>query len=88
MPPPPTPQIALPFQDLQLFSAQLESTLDMPPPVAAARPLPKSPIVDLTALEDLEPRAPQPGLKDLPVLNEGIHGPRDSGNAYEGAPQC
>ena len=79
---------SLAFQDLQLFSAQFESTLDMPPPVAAptVRPLPESPIVDLMGLKDPEPRAPQPGLQDLPVLTEGAHGPRDAGNAPESAP--
>ena len=76
---------SLAFQDLQLFSAQFESTLDMPPLVVAptVRPLPEFPIVDLTGLKDPQPRAPQPGLKGLPVLTEGTHAPR---NACEGAP--
>ena len=76
------------FQYLQLLSAQFESTLDMPPPIAAptVRPPPQSPIVDLTGLEDPEPQAPLPAVKDLPVLNEGTHGPRDARNAPESAP--
>ena len=68
--------------------AQFESTLDMPSCVRAPaiKLVPESPIVDLTGLEDPEPRAPQPGIKDLLVLAAGTHGPRDAGNAPKGAP--
>ena len=80
---------SLALQDLQLFSARFGSILGMPPPIAAptVRPLPESPIFDLTGLKDPEPQAPQPSLKDLPILTQGPHAspPRFS-ECPEGAP--
>ena len=79
---------SLSFQDLQLFFAQHESTLEMPPPTAApvAQPLPESPIVDLTGLDDMEPRALRSGATDLPILAGGTPGPHDVGSASEVSP--
>ena len=79
---------SLSFQDLQLFSVQFESTLEMPPPAPApvAKPLPESPIVDLTGPEDPERQTPQSGVTDFPVLPEGTHGPRDARSASEVSP--
>ena len=59
------------------------------PPLAAAtvtKPLPELPIVELTGVEDPETRAPQSGVKDLPVLARGTHGRRGVGIAFEVSP--
>ena len=65
---------SLSFQDLQLFFAQFESTLDMPPPTATptGRPPPESPIVDLTGADDpvisaLPPKASESALTEATV---------------------
>ena len=76
------------FQDLQLFFAQFESTLDMPPPNATptAKPPQETPIVDLTGADDpvisaLPLKASESVLTEAPVSVN-----RDTGLTPDGVP--
>ena len=79
---------SLPFQDLQLFFAQFESTLDMPPPITtpAVKLPPESPIVDLTETDEQEARVSQPKASEHSSAVVRPHGSRDAGHTLDGVP--
>ena len=79
---------SLTFPDLQLFFAQFDSTLDMPPPAATPmwKSLRESPIVDLTGTDD-----PVPPASPVPVsepVSTDVTAPvkRKTGRTLDGVP--
>ena len=62
------------FQDLHLFFAQFDSTLDIPPPAAtlAANSPRESPIVDLTGVDDPVPSASPMPTNESVTVTAGI----------------
>ena len=79
---------SLAFQDLQVFCAQFESTLDMPPPNATqtAKPLHESTIVDLTGADDPVLSALPPKASESAVTEATASVSRDTGHAPDGVP--
>ena len=79
---------SLPFQDLQLFCAQFESTLDMPPPITtqALKLPPESPIVDLTETDEQMAQVSHLKARDHSSVDVRPHGSRDGGHTPDGAP--
>ena len=79
---------SLSFQDLQLFFAQFECALDMPPPstAPAAKPPPESPIVDLTGADDPVIPALQPKAGESVLIEATASVNCEADHASDGVP--